>query len=184
MTMKAYRDLMDPGFTPGNYYFHATSMLHEIRRTMATIPNEILMVSDQAFYPAPLRDGMGAKLWELRTQDMRSASQEFTASHLPSTTFDLDSYIKNFEVKGVDDYWQNLAGEFGMDFSETYVIHGVHSALRAGIENGRILDWSGTTPSRLTHGLTIPLIMEGNSNFARATLPMVQHALDRGVISL
>lgn len=183
--MKAYKEYMPIVFSESSYYHHATSLLHELRKVMARIPGEILMLSDASFYPISCQNWVpknDQRLFDLVNKDMRPGASEI--GNFKPGTFDYESWSRDWAMPNEHDYWGQMEGPYDLDLSETYVIHAYHSQFRRHITEHVIKDYGNHHPSRLRNGLTIPLILEGNSNFARATLSIVQHALEHGVISV
>lgn len=179
--IRAYRDLMDGAYTPASYAFHATTLLHDLRATFVRIPGELLMLSDRSFYPVSWQvGGSGADagtLWSIRKQNMtHGATQEGDLE-----SFDYDQWIKEYVPPRLG--MVKFEGPFDLDFSETYILHVYHSQLRPQIEAGGVQDFTGSIPSKLSHGLTLPLVLEGNSHFARAVLHILWDAIAKGVIS-
>lgn len=179
--MRAFLHYMDEAFNPSIYAYHSTALLHMLSRKLFKIPGEILLVNSQGFYPASW-SALGSKLFSVEKTNLTEQANWDTSN---VADFDYDTFEKDWRVPDPSDWYNGHraeGGDFGIDTATSYTLHGYHSQIRFGMEVGDIKDLTESVPNKLAHGLTIDYILEGNSNFALAALPILLDAMAKGVI--
>ncbi|KAK9364894.1 hypothetical protein V1509DRAFT_655920 [Lipomyces kononenkoae] len=147
----------------GGWITHAVILLTDLSRTLAQIPNEVLILDRYALAPSS---------WERDDAQVLFGSH-YDAQAPPSAAADpRRPLLTTADAKTL---WEARRAtsreEWAIDYSNTYAIHAFKNI---DVEN----------PLQDFDKITLHYVLSRRSNFARAVYPAVQHAIEAGIIPL
>lgn len=134
-------------------------LLTDIARRLAAVPNEVLVLSPQAFAPMSWERANQERLFKPHEGEPTSERPSLFEVEL-DTCREVFSWIEKNEAYERED-WE-------LDFSGSYVLHAFDDDAR------RIRGWNG--------GVSLQYVLARRSNYARIVYPAIAHAIKAGVI--
>ncbi|KAK9485768.1 hypothetical protein V1527DRAFT_482611 [Lipomyces starkeyi] len=143
----------------GGWITHAVILLTNLSRKLVMIPHEVLILDRYALAPSS---------WEQEdAQSLFGSHSEAQAPHLGPA----DPHRPPLTTENAEALWElartSSREEWENDYSSSYAIH--------AFKNNDLHDFEG---------ITLRYVLSRQSNFARAVYPVVQHAINTGIIAL
>jgi len=162
--MIAYRALQDSAFD-GTWAHHATYLLSALVRAFQFPAYQVLVLSQATFFPLSWDVDALKDIYQVHEGD-----GDLSPAINDKLTQNVTDFIKNFSF--------DHTASWRRDWRLSYVLHGWNTGLQTNFH-----DESYTQLFGQSEGITLDYVLTGNSNFARAVLPAVKHAVDSGVLA-
>jgi len=162
--MIAYRALQDSAFD-GTWAHHATYLLSALVRAFQFPAYQVLVLSQVTFFPLS---------WDVDA--LKDIYQVHEGDGDPSPA------ISDEPTQNVTDFIKSFSFDHPVswrrDLRLSYILHGWNTGLQTNFRGESYAQLFGQS-----EGITLEYILTGNSNFARAVLPAVKHAVDSGLLA-
>ena len=160
--IKAYRTLQDEVFD-GSWERHSTELLTALVMEFQTLGHQVLVLPQDSFFPSAW--------WQEDLQMIYGVHENEGPQPANDRNLrNLSDFIHNFELGGPKTWHR--------DWRSSYVLHGWTSGIERNMDEEARHELFGSFG-----GITPAYILARDSNFARAVFPVVQHAIDRGMLN-
>lgn len=162
--MTAYHALQDSTFD-GSWARHATGLLTDLVREFQFPAYQVLILPYETLFPLS---------W--LPDDVKYIYQVHEGEDDPSPA--IDEKPSQNVTDFIDHFTMDKPASWRQDWRLSYVLHGWNKAVERLAEEEHEAQLFGSS-----QGITLEYVLAGNSNFARAVLPAVKHAVDSGVLA-
>ena len=175
--IKAYGELQDGVFYPGNWARHATDLLTRMIFDFM-VGRQVLILEKDAFFPLKWLMEELEIIYQIHYDDNDSgdegddidrSSKKDTDDSSGQSERNITAYVQNFNM--------DKPKTWKWDWRLSYVLHGWSSGIGMNMEEEDREKMFGKFER-----ITLAYVMARSSNFARAVYPAVKHAVDTGVL--